>query len=208
MIWCAVLGALFTILVAEQQDVAASKPTQSLQDIVRQLTRATKAQEKELGVYSVNRRYSVRWKSRKDVDVLEVLWSYKPGAGKEFKVIKTGQTQEMSAMTAALPGAKMAKNDHEKATENSGLDGVSVESLDSQTAQQTGLPENTKGVVVTGVDQASAAAAAGLKEGDVIQEVNHSKVANSDDFTSAIGKSKGDSLLLVNRGGNKLYLAV
>lgn len=139
---------------------------------------------------------------RMNISMMETSQSLK------LKVFRNGQTQEISAMTAALPGAKMAKNDHEKATENSGLDGVSVESLDSQTAHQTGLPENAKGVVVTGVDPASAAAAAGLKEGDVIQEVNHGKVANSDEFTSAIGKSKGDSLLLVNRGGNKLYLAV
>jgi hypothetical protein len=42
----------------------------------------------------------------------------------------------------------------------------------------------------------------------VIQEVNHSKVTNSSDFASALRRSKGDSLLLVNRKGNKLYLAV
>jgi hypothetical protein len=38
--------------------------------------------------------------------------------------------------------------------------------------------------------------------------VNHSKVANSGDFASALRKSKGDSLLLINRKGSKLYLAV
>jgi len=58
------------------------------------------------------------------------------------------------------------------------------------------------------VDPASAAASSGLREGDVIQEVNHSKVTNSSDFASALRRSKGDSLLLVNRKGNKLYLAV
>ena len=67
------------------------------------------------------------------------------------------------------------------------------------------MPE---GVVVTGVDPGSAAASAGLKEGDVIQEVNHARVTNSNDFASAMQKSKGDSLLLINRAGNKLYLAV
>jgi len=42
----------------------------------------------------------------------------------------------------------------------------------------------------------------------VIQEVNHKKVTNADDFASAMQKSKGDSLLLINRAGNKIYLAV
>jgi len=42
----------------------------------------------------------------------------------------------------------------------------------------------------------------------VIQEVNHHAVGSSDDLSSALHKSHGESLLLVNRGGNKLYLAV
>jgi len=62
---------------------------------------------------------------------------------------------------------------------------------------------------VTNVDPASAAASAGLRRGDVIQEVNHNKVANPSEFASALQKGKnGDSLLLVNRQGNKMYLAV
>ncbi len=130
------------------------------------------------------------------------------GQSVKLEVFRNGQTQELAAMTAALPGTKIAKNDGNHSGENSGLDGVSVESLDAQTAQQSGLSPNTKGVVVTGVDPASAAAVAGLKEGDVIQEVNHSKIANTDDLSSALAKSNGESLLLVNRNGNKLYLAV
>jgi len=126
----------------------------------------------------------------------------------KLKVFRNGQTQELSAMTAALPGTKVANNQGNHSNENSGLDGVSVESLDAETAQQSGLSPNTKGVVVTGVDPASAAAAAGLKQGDVIQEVNHSKIANMNDLSSAFTKSYGESLLLVNRNGNKLYLAV
>jgi hypothetical protein len=45
-------------------------------------------------------------------------------------------------------------------------------------------------------------------EGDVIQEVNHHAVTSADDLASALHKSNGESLLLVNRGGNKLYMAV
>jgi S1-C subfamily serine protease len=70
------------------------------------------------------------------------------------------------------------------------------------------LPANTAGVIVTEVDPASAAASAGLKEGDVIQEVNHHAVTSSEDLSSALHRSNGESLLLVNRGGNRLYLAV
>jgi serine protease Do len=68
-------------------------------------------------------------------------------------------------------------------------------------------------VVVTEVDPASHAADSGLKPGDVIQQVNHQAVANVRDFSQAVGKSgksgNDDSvLLLVNRDGNTLFLAV
>ena len=63
-------------------------------------------------------------------------------------------------------------------------------------------------MVVTNVDPSSPAAAAGLHEGDVIQEVNRRPVTNSQEFAQALKKSGGDSLLLVNRKGNKLFLAV
>jgi serine protease Do len=83
-----------------------------------------------------------------------------------------------------------------------------VEDLDAQTARQLGLSARAQGVVVTNIDPASPAAASGLREGDVIQQVNHQAVANADDFNKAMRHANGDSLLLVNRGGNKLFLAV
>jgi len=61
---------------------------------------------------------------------------------------------------------------------------------------------------VTNVDPNSHAAAAGLQEGDVIQEVNRKPVASAQDFSQALRNSNGDSLLLVNRQGNRLFLAV
>ncbi len=83
-----------------------------------------------------------------------------------------------------------------------------MQDLDAQTARQLGLPASTKGVVVTQVDPASQAAGAGLQEGDVIQQVNRQPVANSDEFARAVKRSNGESLLLVDRQGNKMFLAV
>jgi serine protease Do len=72
------------------------------------------------------------------------------------------------------------------------------------------LPASTTGVVVSEVNPSSRAADAGLKPGDVIQQVNHQAVTNVHDFSQALNKSgKDDSvLLLVNRDGNTLFMAV
>jgi serine protease Do len=132
----------------------------------------------------------------------------KPDQSVKLKVFRNGQTREVIVQLAEMPGEKVAKASTGEESTNTSLEGVSIENLDAQSARQLGLPASTKGVVVTEVDPASPAASAGLKEGDVIQEVNRQPVANSDDFDHAVKKSDGESLLLVNRAGNKLFLAV
>ncbi len=132
-----------------------------------------------------------------------------PGQTVHLKVFRDGQTREVTATVGTLPGKKVERASRETDdSENQALEGVSVEELDARTARQAGLPANTRGVVVTDVDPGSPAAAAGLKEGDVIQEVNHHPVASASDVTSALRHGGGESLLLVNRDGNKWYLAV
>ena len=134
-----------------------------------------------------------------------------PGQNVNLKVYRDGQIREMKAQVGEMPGAKKvqrASRDNNE-TDNQVLEGVSVQDLDARTAREAGLTAGTKGVIVTDVDPGSPAAAAGLKEGDVIQEVNHHPVANSDDLASALQKkNNGESLLRVNRSGNRFYLAV
>ncbi|MDP9052926.1 MAG: DegQ family serine endoprotease [Acidobacteriota bacterium] len=132
-----------------------------------------------------------------------------PGQTVNLKIFRDGRTSNVTAQVGTLPGRKVER----AGNENNGaasqvLEGVSVENLDARTARQAGVPAGTKGVVVTEVDPASPAASAGLKEGDIIQEVNHHAVTSADDLSGALQHAKGESLLLVNRGGNKLYLAV
>jgi S1-C subfamily serine protease len=47
-----------------------------------------------------------------------------------------------------------------------------------------------------------------LKRGDVIQEVNRKPVRDTSDFESAMRNAKDATLLLVNRQGSTMYLAV
>jgi S1-C subfamily serine protease len=63
-------------------------------------------------------------------------------------------------------------------------------------------------VVVTNINPSSPAADSGLQQGDVIQEVNRKPVHNTADFEAAMGNSKDQTLLLVNRQGSTMYVAV
>jgi serine protease Do len=91
---------------------------------------------------------------------------------------------------------------------DSALEGVSVENLTPQVASQLKLPASAGGVVVNEVSPASAAASAGLKQGDVIQEVNRKPVKNVAEFEAAVRNSKEGTLLLVNRDGHTVYVGV
>jgi serine protease Do len=124
-----------------------------------------------------------------------------------LKVFRNGAEREFTATLAELPAEEAAvKGDSEGA--KSELSGISVQDVDPQTARQLGVPANTAGVVVTKISPSSAAADSGLQRGDVIQEVNRKPIRNTADFEAAMRNSKDQTLLLVNRQGNTLYVAV
>jgi serine protease Do len=132
-----------------------------------------------------------------------------PNTTVTLKVLRNGSTENVSITLGEYP-SKEESASIAKPESNTSLQGVTVESLTPDAAQELKLPASTKGVVVSEVDPASRAADAGLKPGDVIQQVNHQTVSNMRDYTQAVSTSKKDDsvLLLVDRGGNTLFLAV
>ncbi len=87
--------------------------------------------------------------------------------------------------------------------------GITVQNLTPEIARELGLKKET-GVVVTHVEPESPAADAGIRTGDVIQEINRKPVKNVDDFVQKVEKAKNQDniLLLLQRGQNNLFAAV
>jgi serine protease Do len=130
-----------------------------------------------------------------------------PGEAVQLKISRNGSTREISVKLGELPVSKQEAQNQPEGASKDALEGVSVESLNAETAKQLELPESTKGVVVTGIDPSSPKAESGLRKGDVIQEVNHQSVHNVAEFEQAMHKSGNSALLLVNRGGTTLFIA-
>jgi len=129
-----------------------------------------------------------------------------PNATVSLKLVRNGSPTDVTVKLGELPADKeQAKT--EEGSSDKALDGVTVENLDAQTARQLGLPAATSGVVVTDIDPSSSLASAGLRTGDVIQEVNHQPVKNVAQLEEAIRKAGDNPLLLVNRKGSTLFLA-
>jgi len=87
--------------------------------------------------------------------------------------------------------------------------GVGVGPMTPDLASQLGVPSNTQGLVVESVDPNGAAAQVGIETGDIIQQVNHQAVRSTADLTAALARSGNrPALLLINRGGQTIFVAV
>ena len=130
----------------------------------------------------------------------------KPDADVKLKILRDGKQSDMTVKLGELPGSEeQAKA--EDGTSKGALEGVTLESLDADSAKQLGLSPSTKGVVVTDISPSSPEADSGLQRGDVIQEVNHQPVRNVAELNEALRKAGKNPLLLVNRQGNTLFIA-
>jgi serine protease Do len=131
-----------------------------------------------------------------------------PGSSVKMDVYRNGQKREMSATLVEFPEkAQTAQN--EPQGEAPALEGVQVENLTNDIAQQLNLPAGTRGVVITRVDPDSAAAETGLERGTVIQEVNRKPVNNVEQFRAAVRAAANQPLLLlINRGGSSSYVVI
>jgi serine protease Do len=130
-----------------------------------------------------------------------------PDTAVNLKVFRNGAEREFAVTLAELPTEEASLREDAKGSKSE-LSGISVQDLDAQTARQLHVPANTAGVVVTNISPSSPAVDSGLQRGDVIQEVNRKPVRNSADFEAAMRNSKDGTLLLVNRQGSTLYVAV
>ena len=81
--------------------------------------------------------------------------------------------------------------------------------LDQQTRQELKVPDNVKGVVITEVQPDSPAAEAGLKQGDVIEEINRHPVKNAEEAVKMTEHVKDKvTLLRIWSDGGSHYVVV
>jgi serine protease Do len=133
-----------------------------------------------------------------------------PGESVPVKILRDGSSKTLDVTVKEMPGTEhLAKNDTHKDDDTGTLNGVTVADLDGTARQQFDLPNNVKGVVITEVDPNSAAAEAGLKAGDVIQEINRKPVRTAEEAVKMTEKTDDKTTLLrVWRDGGSRYVAV
>jgi serine protease Do len=118
-------------------------------------------------------------------------------------VLRDGREKEIDVKLAKRPDTEPTMARGEARSDDLGL---KVREIDPEIAERLGLDENTKGVVVTGVNPDSKAAEADIRQGDVVIEINRKPVTSLEDYTAQLRKiDTGDTVqMLLRRGGGGL----
>jgi serine protease Do len=132
-----------------------------------------------------------------------------PGTKLPLDVIRDGKRQSLTVIVGELKqaGNEAASPDADDAAPDTTGFGMGVRGLTPDQARELGLPAN-RGVLVASVNPDGKAAAAGLREGDVIEEVDGTPVTSVDGLRSALKQGDKPALLLVHRGEATTFLTI
>lgn len=129
-----------------------------------------------------------------------------PGTDVTLQVVRNSKPLKVTATLAELPG------DEGAVVSDRGLEdilGFSYKTVDRDLARRFDIDAVQTGAVVTSIDQSSAAYAAGLREGDLIQSAERSRVRTGEDLVRILSsKREGDTVLLrILRTGGGFFVA-
>ena len=144
-------------------------------------------------------------KKVKDVsDLTNLAAETAPGSDVDVKIVEDGKTKTIKVKLEEFPDQK-AQIENE-VRENLG---IRVKKLTPEIAKRFNLDQDD-GVIISNVQQGSAAGDAGLKPGDIILEIDKKPINTLDNYSEALEnvKSGDTALFLVKRGSNTIYSAI
>ena len=133
-----------------------------------------------------------------------LIGSMAPGSKAQIQVNREGQTKIFDVQLAEMPGGVTAEGGPQASPEESAqpekttvFGGVAVADITEDIRTALNLPKEVLGAVIAEVDADSPAGKAGLREGDVIQEVNKQPVKNAKDLVGVSKKLKPNEKILI-----------
>jgi serine protease Do len=134
----------------------------------------------------------------------------KPGSSAPVEVLRDGNKKTLTVTVKELRGDnEVAQANPAKDNDTGTLNGVAVSDLDQESRAQFNIPKNIHGALIAEVDPNSASAEAGLKAGDVIQEINRHQVKDAQDAIRLTEKTeKKHTLVRVWEKDGSRYVTV
>jgi serine protease Do len=140
--------------------------------------------------------------------------STKPGTTVPVKVLRDKKERTLNVTVDELnldTEARRSRTETQEPEEQapSGF-GITMAPLTSELARRLRLPENTEGVLVSGVEQGSAAFRSGIQRGDVIVQVNRRPVRSPGEASRLLNDlpSGSTAFFLLLRGGEETFVTV
>ncbi len=132
----------------------------------------------------------------------------KPGSTVTLQVLREGKSSEVKATLEEMVATRESADRSEGASRaGSGKFGMTIEPLTPQIADQLELDRTAEGVVISSVDPSGAAASAGLREGDVIQQVNGRTVRSTEQVRAGLDAAADKPVvLLIARAGGSIFV--
>ena len=140
----------------------------------------------------------------------QAVASTKPGKTVDVRLLRDGKETTVAVTIAEMEGEPGKPAGGHDLPKNLGL---TVQDITPEIAQRFEI-ENTKGVVVTEVEDGSPAEEAGFNEGDIIRAIlrqnKRNPVTNAAEFAKLVKKFQSDKtmLFLVERGDARILLTV
>lgn len=136
-------------------------------------------------------------------DLLSSIAGKKPGSRIKASVIRGGAEQSLNVV--------LGKREDDKTLESNDVPawpGFTAIDLTKYVRDRFSI-SSKNGVMITDVDEASSAEAAGLERFDIIEKVNDEAIKNLKEFYGALNRSKNGQLLFrVNRGGSIFIVGI
>jgi serine protease Do len=129
-------------------------------------------------------------------ELIDLVSATKAGQKVAITLLREGKPQTVQVEIGERP--LEAEGEGGEATE--AWRGLRVSTLTPESAERLSVPAGTTGVLVTEVDEGSLAEQAGLRPGDIINEVNRARIETIADYQKAIAQIKGNALVRTNRG--------
>jgi serine protease Do len=150
-------------------------------------------------------------KVENSVQLRNMVAETKPNTQVPVVILRNNNEMELKVKISERP-VKIAENNIEnksKGNFSSERIGLTVQNLTPDIAANLGF-ENEKGVIVANVELGSAAEDAGIKQHDLIKEINRIKIKSIQEFENIISHlKKGDTAaILIQRGKTSFYVAL
>ena len=145
-------------------------------------------------------------------ELVRIVGDSPVGKQVSVKVLRDGKKVSLSVKLGRLEDNIASSQPSRQRTKKVEFAGMTLSNLEREVAEQFGIDQNIKGVVIVDVKAGSIGEEKGLKKGDVIIQINRIKISSTDELyklnEEAKKANKTSILMLILRNGMRRFIGL